>query len=253
MDRKLLGIGLLVLFFSFLTLGCLEESVELNIEVSRTPHERTPIDELEPHLKLAVSKGERIMKDASLGNNGLSCDSCHPNPEINSDWAQIFPRRWASTRNPEHRIITLAQHNYGAHIDMMEGNLTSEDPAFLYLNTYLIWLGDGKEVWGIEKPGKNQLDESITRGEGLFHDRNVGDSGKSCGSCHTRESLVGAAATFPKYSRVYDQVVLMDSFIKMHAARNQGWDMDLMSQELTDLSTFLTNLSKDYIISLERT
>jgi thiosulfate dehydrogenase len=241
-----------IVFLIFISCGCLERDVNLDHTPSKILHERASIDRLEPHLKEAVLKGREVMEDENLGTNGLSCASCHPNPNLNKVWANLFPRRWASTMNPNHRIITLAQHNYGAYTGMMGGDLKPEDPVFNYLNTYLMWLGDGTKIWEEETPGQFQLEESILRGKKLFHDKDFAVNSKSCSSCHSEKSLEGVASLFPKYSETYEEVFILDNFIKSHSNDTQGTEIDLMSQEIADLSSFLTNLSRDYVIFLER-
>jgi cytochrome c len=239
---------LLILFF----MGCLGEKVIFDYEFSKTPHNRIQIEELEPNLRESVQKGQIVMKDENLGQNGLSCASCHPNPELNKIWASLFPRRWASTMNPNHRIITLAQHNYGAYKGMMGGTLEPDDPSFNDLNAYLMWLGDGNIIWEKELPGGFQLSESIARGGDLFYDKGLGDNGKSCSNCHKKSSMKGVVSIFPKYSEIYDQVFILDTFIIAHAKDTLHADIDLMSNDLADLSSYLTNLSKAYAISLKR-
>ncbi len=243
---------ILLLFLIILSLGCVDGKIELNYPLSKTPHERTPIDALDPFLRAAVLRGEAVMKDENLGTNGLSCASCHPNPELNKVWAALFPRRWASTMNPEHRVITLAQHNYGAYHGMMGGDLSPEYPSFTDLNAYLMWLGDGTRIWEEETPGRFQVTESALRGKNLFYDESLGGNGKSCSSCHSEASMKGVASVFPKYSKRYERVVILDTFIKIHAEDRQDWEIELEGQEISDMSTFLTNLSRDYVISLER-
>ena len=192
------------------------------------------------------------MKDENLGENGISCAKCHPNTELNKVWAALFPRRWASTMNPEHRIITLAQHNYGAYTGMMDGELKPEDASFNDLNTYLMWLGDGTKIWEEETPGRFQVVESVLRGKNLFYNKSLGGNGKSCSSCHSEDSLKGVASIFPRYSRSYERVVILDTFIKIHVQDKQGWELELQGHEIADMSTFFTNLSRDFVISLER-
>jgi cytochrome c553 len=154
--------------------------------------------------------------------------------------------------NPEHRIITLAQHNYGAYHGMMDGNLKPEDNSFNDLNTYLMWLGDGTRIWEVEAPGRFQVMESVLRGRNLFYNENSVGNGKSCARCHSIDSMKGIASIFPKYSRRYERVVILDTFIKTHAEDMQDWEIELEDQDTSDLSTFLTNLSREYVISLER-
>jgi hypothetical protein len=101
-----LAFALLTLHIILFSGGCLNEDKGFDYTLLRVSQDRVSIEDLEPNLRQAVLTGEEIMKDKSLGENELSCESCHPNPELNSDWAVLFPRRWASTRNPKHRVIT---------------------------------------------------------------------------------------------------------------------------------------------------
>ncbi len=147
-------------------------------------------------------------------------------------------------------MITLAQHNYGAYIDMMEGSLAQDDPSFIQLNAYLTWLGDGKIIWSEETPGQFQVDESILNGKRMFHEK-AGAKARSCSSCHGEEKLIGAAANFPKYCKKYEQVLILDNFLMLHAYDTMGLDLGLNGSEISSLSSYLTNLSRGYVISLE--
>jgi cytochrome c len=241
----------LLLILTILSLGCLGEKVELKYSLTKVNHERTPINDLEPNLRDAVLIGQKVMMDRDFGENGLSCASCHPNPELNGIWPTLFPRKWSTPKNLDPKVITLNQHNYGAYREMMSGNLSPEDDSFTYLNSYLTWLGDGKLLWEEETPGKRLLMESVTNGKALFNEKH-GLTGKKCADCHSEESLEGIVSIFPKYNERYEKVVTFDTFLKNHALDKQGWRLELESQELADLGAFLTNISKGYVISLER-
>lgn len=240
---------LFVIILAILSAGCLNE-VGAPKGLTTLPHERTPIADLEPNLRMEVIKGMAIMNDRNLGRNNISCGSCHPNPELNSVWPSLFPRRWASTINPTHRVITLAQHNYGAYKDMMKGDLSPEADEFNALNTYLYWLGDGTVIWGEPTPGQFQVDEASQRGRELFNNMIAGRL--SCSSCHSEISMVGIASTFPKYNERYERVVILDTFLFLHARDKQGWDLYPDSSEMGYLASFLTNESRGYVLSLAR-
>jgi cytochrome c len=241
----------LLLILTTISLGCLGGVADLEYSLTKVPHEGTPINDLEPNLREAVLIGQRVMEDKEFGENELSCASCHPNPELNRIWPTLFPRKWSTPKNLDPKIITLNQHNYGAYRDMMSGNLSPNDDSFTYLNTYLTWLGDGKPLWEEETPGKRMLMESSKNGKVLFNEKK-GELGKKCADCHSEDSLEGIASIFPKYSERYEKVVILDTFLKTHALDKQRWDLDLEGQELADLSAFLTNISKGYVISLEK-
>jgi cytochrome c len=241
----------LLLILTLLSLGCLGGEDGNDYYRTKVPHEVTPINHLEPNLREAVLLGKEVMEDKDFGKNGLACASCHPNPELNRIWPTLFPRKWSTPRNLDPKVITLNQHNYGAYREMMSGQLSPEDDSFTYLTSYLTWLGDGKAIWDEETPGKRLLIESATNGKALFNEKQ-GETGRKCVGCHSEESLEGIASIFPKYSERYEKVVILDTFLKTHALDMQGWELELEGQELADLSTFLTNISKGYVISLEK-
>jgi cytochrome c len=135
---------------------------------------------------------------------------------------------------------------------MMGGTLESDDPSFNDLTVYLMWLGDGQIIWEKELPGQFQLKESIQKGRDLFYNKNLGENGKSCSSCHSESSMEGVASIFPKYSETHYQVFILDTFIITHSRDNLLADIDSMSNDLADLSSYLTNMSRGYIISLEK-
>lgn len=247
MKRKIV-----LLFLLILTIGCASIDPASDDPYSKIPRARTPMEDLEPNLRSAVLKGKSLMDDPGLGTNGLSCASCHPNPELNSKWASIFPRRWSTPKNPQPRVITLNQHNHGALRSMMEGDKDLEDPAFTYLNAYLTWLADGSAIWEEDLPGKYLLEESIARGKKIFHEARTEGNGKRCADCHSEDSMDGVASVFPKNSRRYGKVVDLDTFLKAHSAETQNFVVDLDGQDLADMSAFLTDLSKGYVITLEK-
>ncbi len=240
-----------LLIAALLCAGCLDGKVDPDYKVSNVAHERTPLGDLEPHLREAVIQGKTVMEDEGLGENGLSCASCHPNPELNRVWPALFPRRWASTMNPEHRVISLAQHNYGAYKGMMEGDLGPDDPSFSDLNIYLMWLGDGTVIWGREAPGGTLVKDAISRGSALYN-KPVGEKGAACADCHGEGSMTGAASVFPRYIPRYGGVFILDTFLVRHSNDTMGWELGLESRELADLSAFLTNHSRGYVITLEK-
>ncbi len=195
------------------------------------------LEDLEPHLAEAVLRGERLMEDPSLGTKGLSCVSCHPNPDLNREWVSEFPRRWSTTRRPTPRIITLAQHNAGAVVDIMGGKAFSpDDPEMVDLEAYIAWLGQGTPIWAEETPGRRQLAEKVREGEVTFQ--------SGCGRCHQTDDMRGIAARFPRYVDGSGRVLNLEGFLGHHAGISPG------SENSTALVTYLTSLSRGYLIDL---
>jgi mono/diheme cytochrome c family protein len=132
---------------------------------------------------------------------------------------------------------------------MMEGSLQPDDPSFNHLNAYLMWLGEGKIIWAVETPGQFQVEKSIESGKKIFQEER---GGKSCKSCHGAERLTGATSNFPRYIEGYDEVLILDNFLVLHASKTMDWELNFTGSEIADLSSYLTNLSKGYVISLQR-
>jgi thiosulfate dehydrogenase len=207
------------------------------------PWEPTPIEALEPHLREAVLRGKRLMEDPSLGTRGLSCASCHPNPKLNREWASEFPRRWSTTRRPEPRILTLAQHNVGAVVDVMGGRpLSPDDPLMIDLEAYIVWLGEGTLVWSTETPGRKQLEEKVAEGREEFQ--------RSCQRCHSEGDLKGVSARFPRYVPEAGRVLNLEGFLRHHERERLGEVLLPGSEASTALVTYLTSLSRGYPIDL---
>jgi hypothetical protein len=64
--------------------------------------------------------------------------------------------------------------------------------------------------------------------------------------------MLRIVSIFPKYSETYDPVFILDTYIITHTRDTLKTDIDPMSKELADLSSYLTNLSTGYLISLEQ-
>lgn len=105
--------------------------------------------------------------------------------------------------------------------------------------------------------------ETLAFGEGLFEEASLGTNGQTCTSCHPGggttggevqvpmtdmrlpvPSLVGAAATFPKFKVPNNRVITLSQMnnncIKMFM---QGKPLELNSKEAIALSMYVTSLS----------
>jgi len=106
------------------------------------------------------------------------------------------------------------------------------------------------------------LDKSITNGKKLFNDPKLGTSGATCASCHPGggttggkvtamgmqvpiTTLVGAAATFPKWKMGPQKVITLGQMnngcIQMFM---KGKPLMLDDQRYADLCAYVTSLSK---------
>jgi thiosulfate dehydrogenase len=116
--------------------------------------------------------------------------------------------------------------------------------------------------YALEK-SSDPLDEALTRGNALFVKETLGNNttGMSCASCHPAgkttggsinmddmsmpiPTLIGAAATFPKYKAGAGKVVRLEQMNNMCITMiMKGKALDLESQEAVDLAAYVTSLS----------
>ena len=122
-----------------------------------------------------------------------------------------------------------------------------------------------------------QQDQSIARGKALFADSSLGRNGRTCDSCHPSggttggeaevpmkgrfsmnpqlpiPTLVGAAASFPKYKVPNDAVITLaamdNNCMKMFM---MGDGVDLMSPQSLDLAAYVSTLSNGEEVAVGR-
>lgn len=105
----------------------------------------------------------------------------------------------------------------------------------------------------------NPLQDAITKGKKIFTTEKFGGNGKSCQSCHieggTKDSklpngmpvpsLTNAAAIFPRYNKRAGKLLMLDEQVQRCVAGGiQGTPPAFSSDQLTDLVTYVTSLSK---------
>ncbi|OGB87756.1 hypothetical protein A3J44_04055 [candidate division WOR-1 bacterium RIFCSPHIGHO2_02_FULL_45_12] len=128
---------------------------------------------------------------------------------------------------------------------------------------FLIMMSFAATGFAAKKEATDPLDQSIAHGKALFMDENLGANmtGTSCNSCHPGgkttggeiqmgkmeiyiPTLVGAAATFPKYKAGAGKVVRLDQMNNMCITMiMKGKALNLESQESVDLAAYVTSLS----------
>lgn len=122
-----------------------------------------------------------------------------------------------------------------------------------------------------------QQEQALVRGKALYNDAKVGRNGQTCNSCHPGggttggeaeigmkgrfpmnpklpiPTLVGAAASFPKYKVPNDAVVTLETMnnncIKMFL---MGDGLDLNTQQARDLATYVSSLSNGEEVAVGR-
>ncbi len=108
-----------------------------------------------------MNDGRQLFRDASLGKNGQSCESCHPGGGTTGGEAQIPMRDYripiptlvgASARFPKYkvpndRVITLAQMNNNCIRMFLDGKeLELDSREAIALSMYISSLSNGESV-----------------------------------------------------------------------------------------------------------
>ena len=134
------------------------------VNMDKVMKDMTPTQRAE-HMKqkqmAMMNDGRQLFRDASLGKNGQSCESCHPGGGTTGGEAQIPMRDYripiptlvgASARFPKYkvpndRVITLAQMNNNCIRMFLDGKeLELDSREAIALSMYISSLSNGESV-----------------------------------------------------------------------------------------------------------
>jgi len=92
---------------------------------------------------------------------------------------------------------------------------------------------------------------AVERADLIF--KRVGDSGKSCVSCHgaPQQSFKSWAASMPKYEPRLKKVIGVEEFITRHARSTTGDDMLMQSRDNVDMAIYLRHLANGSPIKVD--
>jgi len=141
------------------------------------------------------------------------------------------------------------------------------------LSILLALLATSATLGYADKKSADPLEQSITNGKVLFSNDNLGanTTGMSCDSCHPGgkttggninmgkmampiPTLIGTAATFPKYKAGAGKVVRLDQMNNMCITMiMKGKALDLESQDAVDLAAYVTSLSYGKMVQKGKT
>lgn len=197
-------------------------------------------------------RGKEIWLNSNIGENGRSCESCHPDGKLTN--AETYPRY-------KHILKTMATlsmtHNF-AVVNESSGKaweLGSEDANAIAL--FVKSLANGKKI--NMAPPQTYKKEWIDRGKAVFKNSNLSENGKKCESCHQSKSkrqksnnhdnktinLKGIAATYPKYKGHKNRVITLEQQINYCIEKNlNGAPLPLDNTKIIALCCYLTSLSE---------
>jgi len=201
----------------------------------------------------ALERGRQIYFDSTLGTNGFSCNSCHPDGMETR--AEAYPRY-------KHVLGTMATlsmtHNF-AVVNENRGKkweLGSEDANALAL--YVTFLANGKKMY-LSEPRTFQ-NAWIEKGKTAFTNLSLGTNGKSCASCHVKKNahpnetfsnLKGIAAKYPRFRARENRVLTLEQQINLCLDHQMDAEpLPLDHEILVGLVCYLASQSQGVTVSV---
>ena len=90
---------------------------------------------------------------------------------------------------------------------------------------------------------RKAMEDAVAKGKALFGDKSLGRNGKSCGDCHTEDSLRGAAGDYPKYNEKQGRLMsLMDTVNLMISGNMAGKVLPQGDERTVALEAYLKSL-----------
>lgn len=92
--------------------------------------------------------------------------------------------------------------------------------------------------------------KAITRGDELWHDRNLGTNGMACNMCHP-DAAVTHPETYPKYKQQFGRVVSVQQFINWCIqVPLQGKPRELGSDDLVALEAYMNSQNRGQVLDI---
>lgn len=92
--------------------------------------------------------------------------------------------------------------------------------------------------------------KAITRGDQLWHDRNLGTNGMACNMCHP-DAAVTHPETYPKYKQQFGRVVSVQQFINWCIqVPLQGKPRELGSDDLVALEAYMNDRNRGQVLDI---
>jgi len=86
-------------------------------------------------------------------------------------------------------------------------------------------------------------EKTISRGEEVFKDPQLGSNGKSCADCHSPESLVKVKDKYPKFDKDLGRIVSLDEHLNyMVVKKMEGPALKVGDERIFALSLFIKSL-----------
>ncbi len=198
-------------------------------------------------ISIVSGRSFRVEKLPDKGKN-FGCGTCHTNP------------RGGGKRNPfgkdYEKLGIKAKENYTAEL----GELDSDGDGFTNDQEFAANTNPGEpesKPAAVVADPKTELAKAIEKGKALFNDTKLGKTGTSCNSCHPGgdssggtvmgmeiPSLKGAAATFPKYKKPANGVIILSQMNNICIEMiMEGEPLKLDSDEAIALAAYVTSMS----------
>lgn len=111
-----------------------------------TPHTKREMKIWEMELKRTIDEGYKIFHDPELGNNGISCDMCHP------DASNTHPETYPKFQTQLKEVALLRDMINWCIMNPLEGKrLPDHDPKLKALEAYILFARKNKPIG----PGKH--------------------------------------------------------------------------------------------------